>query len=166
MVEKQTALPGRTVSHRRVPETADTAARRARLRTESPVRDYRPCSMVTTEPVTGDVVCVVVAGEFDVASANLIADAVTIVLDRGHRQLIIDLHGTTFLDCSALGALLTAVAPLRSEPETTVVLAGAHGIVARVLELVDVHRFLPVAIDRSSALEALLGVRLGRLAAS
>jgi anti-anti-sigma factor len=118
--------------------------------------------MVTTEPVSGDVVVIVVDGEFDIGSTNLIADAVTMVLDRGHRQLVIDLQGTTFLDCSSLSALLAAVAPLHYEPEAAVVLAGASGIVARLLDLVGARQHLPLAGSRSAAIEALHITSLAR----
>jgi len=121
--------------------------------------------MVTTEPVSGDVVVIVVDGEFDIGSRNLISDAVTMVVHRGHRKLIVDLGATTFLDCASLSALLTAVAPLRDDPEAAVVLAGAGGIVARLLDLVGVRQHLPVAAGRSEAVEALCDLRLGNTAA-
>jgi anti-anti-sigma factor len=161
VVDPETAPPGRTADRRR----AGVAPRTGRPRRRYELHEYRPSARVTTEPVSGDVVVIVVDGEFDIGSTNLIADAVTIVLDRGHRQLVVDLQGTTFLDCSSLSALLAAVAPLHHDPEAAVVLAGAGGIVARLLDLVGARRHVPVAASRGEALEALRDLRLGNLAA-
>jgi anti-anti-sigma factor len=110
---------------------------------------------VSTEPLSGDLAAISVDGEFDIGNAHLIAAAVGTVFDRGHRQAIIDLGGTTFLDCASLGVLMQAAAPLREDPEATVVLAGAVGAVKRFLGLVAVQRILPVADTRRAAIESL-----------
>ena len=90
-----------------------------------------------------------------IANAHLVGDTIRIALQRGRRQLIIDLRGTKFFDCAALNALLRAVASLRGDPQATVVLAGSQGIVQRFLALVAVNGLLPVARTRLDAIEAL-----------
>ena len=55
----------------------------------------------------------------------------------GHRHLVIDLTAATFLDCASVATLLRAVAPLRHEPDAAIVLAGATGIVKRLLDLLQ-----------------------------
>jgi anti-sigma B factor antagonist len=97
---------------------------------------------------------VALEGECDVSAARLVAHGLRDGIDEGHRHFVIDLTGATLLDCAALGALLGALRPLRSESEAAVLLAGAQGVVARVLtilaidELFDVHPTREAAIAR------------------
>lgn len=114
-----------------------------------------PFAAVTIELLSRELVVIAPDGEFDIANAHLVGDTIRIALQRGRRQLIIDLRGTKFFDCAALNALIRAVASLRGDPEATVVLAGSQGIVQRFLALVAVNGLLPVARTRLDAIEAL-----------
>jgi anti-anti-sigma factor len=126
-------------------------------RSSLPAASYEPAPLaaVTIEPLSGELVVVAPEGEFDIANAHLVGDTVRIALQRGGRQLIIDLRGTKFFDCAALNALIGAVASLRGDPQATVVLAGSQGIVQRFLAVVGVNGLLPVARTRRDAIEAL-----------
>jgi anti-sigma B factor antagonist len=58
------------------------------------------CSMV------GAVAVVAVAGEVDMSTGSRLREAVADQLAAGHRRLLLDLTGVTFLDSTALGILV------------------------------------------------------------
>ena len=66
---------------------------------------------------------------------------------------MIDLTAATLLDCASVGTLLRAVAPLRHEPDATIVLAGATGIVKRFVELLQLDRLFDILPDIDHASE-------------
>ena len=66
---------------------------------------------------------------------------------------MIDLTAATFLDCASVGTLLRAVAPLRHDPDAAVVLAGATGIVKRLLDLLQLDRLFDILPDVEHARE-------------
>jgi anti-anti-sigma factor len=94
-----------------------------------------------------------VAGELDLPYAARLEDAIEGEITRGHRRLVIDLSAATFLDCASIGALLRGVAPLRDDPEAAVVLAGATGIVKRLLDLLHLDRLFDILPDLENATE-------------
>jgi anti-sigma B factor antagonist len=92
-----------------------------------------------------------VTGELDLALAPRLEHAIAGEIRRGHRHLVIDLSGATFLDCASVGTMLRAIAPLRTEPDATVVLAGPKGIVKRLLELLQLDRMFDIVPDSDQA---------------
>ena len=94
-----------------------------------------------------------ITGELDLASAPRLGDAIEGEIAGGHRHLVIDLSAATFLDCASVGALLRAVAPLREEPDAAIVLAGATGIVKRLLDLIHLESLFDIVPDLSNATE-------------
>ena len=93
------------------------------------------------------------AGEIDLAYAARLEEAIEGAISRGHRHLVIDLSTATFLDCASIGSLLRAVVPLRSEPDAAIVLAGATGIVKRLLDLLHIERLFEILPDLTTATE-------------
>src|SRR3954452_3823971 len=79
-------------------------------------------------------------GDLDLATAPLLEVAIAGLIGDGNRRLVIDLTDATFLDSTAIGMLFHAIAPLRDDPESAVVLAGAHGVVARTLQVTGIGR--------------------------
>jgi anti-anti-sigma factor len=116
---------------------------------------YADDPTVVTDPAVGSSASIAGYGEFDVHTAHLIASAITAAVEQGARQLDLDLRHATFLDCSTLHALMSAAAPLRTEPAATVAVTGAQGIVKRLFELVGVDPLMPVAGPRDDAIAAL-----------
>lgn len=55
-----------------------------------------------------------VSGDLDVLTAPQLRDRLIEIVDRGDRQVLVDLRPTEFLDSSGLSALVTAVKRLRS----------------------------------------------------
>ena len=92
-----------------------------------------------------------VTGELDLALAPSLEHAIAGEIRHGHRHLVIDLTAATFLDCASLGTLLRAIAPLRTEPDATVVLAGPKGIVKRLLDILQIGRMFDILPDADQA---------------
>lgn len=69
---------------------------------------HPPLELETTPTGTG-ACTLAIAGELDVATAPELRAAVGSLLGSGCRDLVIDLHGVTFIDSSGLGALLWAL---------------------------------------------------------
>jgi anti-sigma B factor antagonist len=112
-----------------------------------------PEPSVTTKPFSPHGAFVRVAGDLDLALAPRLGDAIEGEIARGHRHLVIDLSAATFLDCTSIATLLRAVAPLRRDPDAAVVLAGATGIVKRLLVLLELDHILEIVQDVDHAAE-------------
>ncbi len=123
------------------------------------VHAVRP--MVMIGPGSGASASISLDGEFDLHTAHLIASAITTAVERGARQLVVDLRHATFFDCSTLHALMSATEPLRSEPAASVVLTGARGIVKRFLDMVGIDPLTPLAGARDDATAALRAISPG-----
>jgi anti-sigma B factor antagonist len=108
---------------------------------------------VTTEAFGPHGSYVRLAGEIDLAYAARLEEAIEGEICRGHRHLVIDLSQATFLDCASIGTLLRGAAPLRREPDSAIVLAGATGIVKRLLDLLHLDRLFDILPDPESAAE-------------
>jgi anti-anti-sigma factor len=91
---------------------------------------------------------VVLRGELDTADAESTASAVA-ELAEGGQQLIIDLEALEYIDCHALSGLLRARDTAR-KAGGDVLLAAPHGLVLRLLTLVDV----PGVVARAGAAAA------------
>jgi anti-anti-sigma factor len=92
-------------------------------------------------------------GELDLASAARLGKAIQGEITEGHRHLVIDLSRAAFLDCASIGTLLRAVAPLRNEPDAAIVLAGATGIVKRLLDILQLDRLFDILPNLDNAAE-------------
>jgi anti-anti-sigma factor len=114
---------------------------------------------ITTTAYATDGVVVSLAGELDLAQASRLGDVIAGEIAGGQRQLVIDLQLATFLDCAALGTLLRAVAPLREDPASAVLLAGPTGIVLRLLLLLEPDRAFEIVADAETAVRLALQSR-------
>ena len=97
-------------------------------------------------------------GKLDVAVTSLVQSAVDGVLADGLLLLVVDLTGLAFCDSTGLGTLLRASRRM-SEAGGSCVVAGAHGPVARLLQLTATSQVLTLTEDVGTAL-----VRLRELA--
>ncbi|HEY2793000.1 MAG TPA: STAS domain-containing protein [Micromonosporaceae bacterium] len=76
-------------------------------------------------------------GELDLASRKVVIDAVTEALGDGTVAAIrLDLSALTFLDCSGIGALVTARTQAE-EKGVRVTLSGATGMPLRLLRMTE-----------------------------
>jgi anti-sigma B factor antagonist len=100
------------------------------------------------------VALVALAGELDLSVVGQLDDAVRETVADGLCLVVIDLGGLSFCDSSGLGGLLRASRVVRSAGGTLLV-AGAHGAVQRLLQLTNMERALTLVPDVSAALVAL-----------
>jgi anti-sigma B factor antagonist len=87
-------------------------------------------------------VVVTLHGELDVTEAALVARALSAAAAPGS-QIIVDLAGLAFMDCSARAAV-TEVQQQARRAGGDLVLAAPQQLVARLLSLIDPARLLPV----------------------
>ncbi|GAA2829858.1 STAS domain-containing protein [Nonomuraea rubra] len=96
---------------------------------------------------------IAVGGEVDLASSGRLADYVNCVRRPGD-HVVFDLTRLLFLDCSGLRVLI-ASARQAAEDDAVVLLAGVHGVPARLMHLVRIHSLLPMVSTVEQALTAL-----------
>jgi len=92
------------------------------------------------------------AGELDAFAAPDLASAFHDV--RGAASVLADLSRVSFMDSTALGAIVRGVRALGEEGARVQVVLP-HGTARRIFEITTLDRALPVAATRQAALEAL-----------
>jgi anti-sigma B factor antagonist len=107
---------------------------------ELPVAEFKICAAVLDDEVH----VVSVAGELDLHTAGELSAELDGAIARGPKRIVIDLGGVTFLDSTALGALVTAAKRARAAGAPTVVVTD------------DPHT---LKIFRITGLDAVLGLR-------
>jgi anti-sigma B factor antagonist len=113
-----------------------------------------PAGAFTVEPrpAPAGISLVELSGELDIAATSAVRSCVDEAV--GHRGLVLDLSGATFLDSSMLKELLRASAEL-ARYETRLVLAGITPAVQRVLDLTRTTERFTLADNRAAALALL-----------
>jgi anti-sigma B factor antagonist len=119
---------------------------------ELPVAEFKICAAV----LEGDVHVVSVAGELDLHTAGDLHTALDSALAREPRRVVVDLGGVTFLDSTALGALVTAAKRARATGARTVVVTDdPHTTklfrITAFDRVVDVRRTLSEAVAEAAA---------------
>jgi anti-sigma B factor antagonist len=110
-------------------------------------------SVTSIEPV-GDVHVVTLRGEIDAFTApSLREDLRHLVEDVGALAVVVDLASVTFLDSSALGALVGVLRRLR-ERGGRLRIVQPHTAAARIFELTGLDAVLELYPDREAALSA------------
>lgn len=93
-------------------------------------------------------------GELDVAGTESVQDAVDGLLADGFTRVVVDLSGLTFCDSTGLGTLVRTHRALVAAGGSCLV-AGAHGPVDRLLQLMQMGRVLELVPDVTTALQTL-----------
>ncbi|MGD1056753.1 MAG: STAS domain-containing protein [Solirubrobacteraceae bacterium] len=110
------------------------------------------------EPSHGDDVAVMVAGgELDFAASPQLKDRLTERIDAGSRRLILDLSGATFVDSTAIGALVS-VATLLNElggGMLLIVCPDENRRLLRIFEIAGIESLIAVHRSRAEALREL-----------
>jgi len=106
----------------------------------------------------GDNVAVMVAGgELDFAASPQLKDRLTERIDAGSRRLILDLSGATFVDSTAIGALVS-VATLLNElggGMLLIVCPDENRRLLRIFEIAGIESLIAVHRSRAEALREL-----------
>jgi anti-anti-sigma factor len=100
-----------------------------------PLRDPTPSDVLSLDirPDRGRVV-VAVRGELDMATADLVQRALREVRDGGSREVVLDLHALTFVDCAGLSMLLAAEHYSRADGWNLAIVNGSPAL-ERLLEI-------------------------------
>jgi anti-sigma B factor antagonist len=96
-------------------------------------------------------VVISVAGEIDAGTQCALRDALTSVLARGIRRVVVDLAGVAFLASSGIGVLMGARRVLAAKGGS-LVLAAPRGEVAQILSLTGMGEVIPVAASVADAI--------------
>lgn len=103
--------------------------------------------LVRGEPVA----LVVVTGDVDLSSAADLRAACDAALADRPAVLVVDFTGVPFIDSTGLGALIAAARKADAH-DGEVRIAGAVGMVTRLLQLAGVERVLPLYPTREAAM--------------
>ena len=111
------------------------------LKQETPVMPET--SMQIERSVVKGVIVVTIEGRFEFGTRQEYKRLIGQIAQEGHRRLVIDLEGVTFLDSSALGLLLLTHQNFKLK-NGTVSLVKPTGYVRQVIELANLPRVIPV----------------------
>ena len=93
-----------------------------------------------------------VDGELDVHTTSELEQALTTVLSRGGRNVVVDLAGLVFIDSTALAALLRAQSQFRSRGGRLLLVSEDRRIL-RTLEITGLDRMFDVEPQLGRAVE-------------
>ncbi len=104
-----------------------------------------------------DVAVMVAGGELDLAASPQLKDRLTERIDAGSRRLILDLSGATFVDSTAIGALVS-VATLLNElggGMLLIVCPDENRRLLHIFEIAGIESLIAVHRSRAEALKEL-----------
>ncbi len=99
------------------------------------------------------IVLEVLDDRLDAAVADDFKSEIHMVIDAGHRNLVINLGKVEFMDSTGLGALVGCLRKVGTEG--SIVLSGVTGPVERVLKLTRINRVFDIFEDAAAASRAL-----------
>lgn len=118
---------------------------------DGPTPKRRPTAAIERIAVDEKTVVVVVEGELDLWSAPALKRTLYNELGSGHRHLVVDLGGVSFMDSTALGVLLGV--ELRLAANERLVLAAPSTAVLRLFELSGVAGGMRILPSRDAAID-------------
>ena len=85
-------------------------------------------------------------GEFDaLGSAKIRHELEAVAIQTSPQQVFLDLHNVVFIDSSGVGAIVFLYKRLK-ENNRQLKITGAHGQPRELLELLRIHKAIPVAL--------------------
>jgi anti-sigma B factor antagonist len=104
-----------------------------------------------------DVALMLISGELDYGATPRLRERAYAHIDRGRRHIVVDLSDVTFIDSTAIGALVGVLARLRETGggSLRVVCAEANARVLRIFDIAGVATVLELHSSRDDALRAL-----------
>jgi anti-sigma B factor antagonist len=105
-----------------------------------------------------DVGILVAGGELDYAATPQLSEQLADHINAGMTRLVLDLSSVTFIDSTAIGALVGAVMRMneRGEGSLSVVCAQENRRVLRIFEIAGIESMIAVHYSREEALSALM----------
>lgn len=109
---------------------------------------------VTSAYLGDDVYVVTVAGEFDIATAPSVREALRTAIEEGGREIVLDILGVAFIDSAALGMLVDVSKRLRARGGTLAVVCADRQLL-RVFEITGLTRIFRMHASLREAVEPL-----------
>ena len=105
-----------------------------------------------------DVGVLVAGGELDYAATPQLSEQLADHINAGMTRLVLDLSSVTFIDSTAIGALVGAVMRMQEQGggSLSVVCAQENKRVLRIFEIAGVESMIAVHYSREEALSALM----------
>jgi anti-anti-sigma factor len=101
---------------------------------------------------TGDAAVVIaVDGELDISTAPELRDALSGLIDAGHRRVVLDLGGLAFCDSAGIGVFVRLAKRL-TELDGVLALARPTPIVRTVLDVTGMVELVPITATLQDAL--------------
>lgn len=111
----------------------------------APLAELPSGALAVARLVTGpEQATIALRGELDFATAPTVTAELADCLSHGYRHVDLDMSGVSFLDCAALGVLVSAHRQYL-EARGTLVLVGVGGRVARLLMLAELDKVLLIS---------------------
>ena len=107
---------------------------------------HPPGDLVVEAQHEGETVTVVLAGEFDLVTADAVRTALTRAIGESQGRLVVDLRRVSFIDSSGLHVLLEAYMLCRDADPALTIRPGPPNV-QRVFELAHLLNYLPFDID-------------------
>ena len=92
---------------------------------------------------------IVARGELDLDTASCLKERTAELVEKGAIELVVDLSEVSFIDSTALGALIGA----RRRVSGTLAVVATHPQVLRILRMTGLDQVFPLASTREVALE-------------
>ncbi len=83
--------------------------------------------VISDETAAGGIAIIAMGGEIDFAASPQLREHLFTHIDAGHHRLVLDLTAATFIDSTAIGVLMGAVARLRSEHQGSLAVVCGEG---------------------------------------
>jgi anti-anti-sigma factor len=119
-------------------------------------------SMQIERSSTDGAVVVRIEGRFEFSTRNEYKRLIGQIVQEGHRRLVLDLEGVTFLDSSALGLMLLTDQNFKLK-KGSFSLVKPTGYVRQVIELANLPRVIPVYDSVDEAMNSHVGKDVLRL---
>ena len=104
-----------------------------------------------TRHIDPDVTVFEISGRLSLGNTLMTVEtAITRLIEEGARKLVVDVSNLSAIDSSGIGMLVTVSGHIEQRGGKMRI-AGAQGMVAKVLELVHVERLAPIDHDLDSA---------------
>jgi anti-sigma B factor antagonist len=108
---------------------------------------------IKTEHAGGDVYVIALTGEIDLYTAPEFKQQLLDVIEKGGKQVVVDLTDTTFIDSTTLGVLVGGVKRLRPNGGQLSIVCSDRNI-TKIFEITGLNRVFPISETRAEALES------------
>ena len=108
---------------------------------------------IKTEHADGDVYVIALTGEIDLYTAPEFKQQLLDVIEKGGKQVVVDLTDTTFIDSTTLGVLVGGVKRLRPNGGQLSIVCSDRNI-TKIFEITGLNRVFPIHETRAEALES------------